>query len=135
MLPWELSVDTSDASGTLPPVVTVATRLLHDISNPLILLGDPLDELLDALTLPPSPLNERTHRMDPHAREYAGAIAGMTETYGREWRPGDRVRVELPFTGTHGIGIVVELNSARVVVDVDGESLWYYEHELERAEG
>ncbi len=73
--------------------------------------------------------------MNPHDREYDGAIAGMTETYGREWRPGDRVRVELPFTGEYGIGTVVELNSARVVVDVDGESLWYYEHEIERAEG
>ena len=69
---------------------------------------------------------------DPHHQEYAGAVAGMAETYGREWRPGDRVRVELPFTGNYGTGIVVEVNSARVIVDVDGESLWYYEHELER---
>jgi hypothetical protein len=73
--------------------------------------------------------------MDPHEREYSAAIAGMTETYGREWRPGDRVRVELPFTGTYAVGTVLEVNSARAVVDVDGESLWYYEHELERVEG
>jgi hypothetical protein len=73
--------------------------------------------------------------MDPHAREAAAAEAAIADFYGRVWhpRPGDRVRVELPFTGTYGTGIVVELNSARVVVDVDGESLWYYPHELERA--
>lgn len=72
--------------------------------------------------------------MDAHYREAAGAIAGMTETYGSRWvpRPGDRVRVQLPFTGIYGTGIVVEVNSARVIVDVDGESLWYYEQELER---
>ena len=31
---------------------------------------------------------------DPHYREAAGAIAGMTETSGPRWvpRPGDRVR-------------------------------------------
>jgi len=71
---------------------------------------------------------------DPHYREAAGAVAAMTETYGK-WhpRPGDRVRVELPFVGKYGTGIVAEVNPARVVVDVDGEWLWYYEHELERA--
>jgi hypothetical protein len=75
--------------------------------------------------------------MDAHAREAAAAEAAIAQFYGTVWhpRPGDRVRVELPFVGEYGIGTVTELNSARVVVDVDGESLWYYEHELERVEG
>jgi FKBP-type peptidyl-prolyl cis-trans isomerase 2 len=75
--------------------------------------------------------------MDAHAREAAAAEAAIAEFYGTVWhpRPGDRVRVELPFVGEYGIGTVLEVNSTRVVVDVDGESLWYYEHELERVGG
>jgi hypothetical protein len=73
--------------------------------------------------------------MDAHYREAAAAEAAIAEFYGSVWKPkvGDRVRVELPFVGKYGTGIVVEVNPARVVVDVDGEWLWYYEHEIERA--
>jgi hypothetical protein len=71
--------------------------------------------------------------MDPHDREYAGAIAGMTETYGYRPRVADRVQVELPFTGEHGEGIVVELHGERVVVDVHGELLWYPHDKLRYA--
>jgi len=68
---------------------------------------------------------------DPHYREAAGAIAGMTETYGYRPKPGDRVRVELPFRDTFGVGTVVSLNATVAVVQVDGEELWYYPHELQ----
>ena len=45
--------------------------------------------------------------MDAHAREYAAAVAGMTETYGA-WtpRPGDRVRCPQAFGGGHQEGTV-----------------------------
>jgi hypothetical protein len=71
---------------------------------------------------------------DPHHAEYAGAIAGMTETYGA-WTPrvGDRVRAELPFRDTHGIGTVTAVTHTVVVVEIDGETLWYYPHDLEYA--
>ena len=68
---------------------------------------------------------------DPHHREAAGAIAGMTETYGYSPSPGDRVRAELPFKDTHGIGTVVSVTPAVVVVDIEGETLWYYPHDLQ----
>ena len=70
---------------------------------------------------------------DPHHQEAAGAIAGMTDTYGYRPKPGDRVRCELPFKDTHGIGIVLEVNPAFVTVDIEGETLWYYPHDLEYA--
>ena len=54
---------------------------------------------------------------DPHHREAAGAIAGMTETYGYSPKPGDRVRAELPFKDTYGIGTVVSVNAAVAVVE------------------
>jgi len=59
--------------------------------------------------------------MDAHYREAAAAEAAIAEFYGSVWKPkvGDRVRVELPFVGKYGTGIVVEVNPARVVVDVD----------------
>lgn len=71
--------------------------------------------------------------MDAHLRESASAQAAMAEFYGKRWTPriGDRVRCELPFKDTYGIGIVVEVNTAFVIVEIDGETLWYYEHELE----
>ncbi len=69
---------------------------------------------------------------DPHHAEYAGAVAGMTETYGK-WKPrvGDLVRGELPFLGTYGQGVVVETNPAYVTVQVGNERLAYYPEELE----
>ena len=70
---------------------------------------------------------------DPHYREAAAACAAMPrETNARFWtpRPGDRVRCELPFKDTHGIGTVVAVNAAVAVVEIDGETLWYYPHEL-----
>lgn len=71
--------------------------------------------------------------MDPHYREAAGAIAGMSATYGWSPRPGDRVRCELPFTRITAEGVVVEVRPACVVVDIDGDDLWYFAHELEYA--
>jgi hypothetical protein len=68
---------------------------------------------------------------DPHYREAAGAIAGMTETYGWSPRPGDRVRCQLPFTSTTAEGVVVEVRPACVVVHIYGHHLWYFAHELE----
>jgi hypothetical protein len=70
---------------------------------------------------------------DPHHREYAGAVAGMAETYGYVPRVGDRVRAELPFKDTYGIGTVTAVNPAVIVVDIDGETLWYYPHDLQYA--
>jgi hypothetical protein len=79
---------------------------------------------------------EPRHNRHPGDAEAAGAIAALAETFGRQpWKPGDRVRMELPFVGRYGTGTVVEVNSARVVVDVDGDLLWYYPHELQRVEG
>jgi len=71
------------------------------------------------------------HTTDPHYREAAGSIAAMAETYGT-WTPrvGDRVRAELPFKDTYGIGTVTAVNPAVIVVDIDGETLWYYPHDL-----
>ena len=44
---------------------------------------------------------------DPHYREAAAAVAGMTETYGC-WmpRPGDRVRCPMAFGGGYQEGTV-----------------------------
>ena len=73
--------------------------------------------------------------MDAHAREAAAAEAAIAEFYGRRWtpRPGDRVRAELPFRDTYGIGTVVSVNPAVVVVAIEGETLWYYPRDLEYA--
>ena len=73
--------------------------------------------------------------MDAHAREAAAAQAAIADFYGTVWKPkpGDRVRCELPFKDTHGIGIVLEVNPAFVTVDIEGETLWYYPHDLEYA--
>jgi hypothetical protein len=70
------------------------------------------------------------HTTDPHYREAAGAIAAMTETYGYTPAVGDRVRCELPFRDTYAIGVVTSVTPAVVVVEVDGETLWYYPHDL-----
>lgn len=71
--------------------------------------------------------------MDAHAREAAAAEAAIADFYGRRWTPrlGDCVRCELPFKDTVAEGVVRDINSAFVTVEIDGESLWYYEHELE----
>ena len=73
--------------------------------------------------------------MGAHAREAAAAQAAIADFYGTVWKPkpGDRVRCELPFKDTHGIGIVLEVNPAFVTVDIEGETLWYYPHDLEYA--
>lgn len=73
--------------------------------------------------------------MDAHAREAAGAAAGMSEVYGYRPTPGDRVRCERPWSGQPATGTVVATNGVYVLVDLpteDGvnERLSYYPHEL-----
>jgi hypothetical protein len=70
--------------------------------------------------------------MDAHAREAAGALAGMAEIYGERWIPrvGDLVRGELPFLGTYGAGVIVDVNAAFVTVRIGNEHLAYYPEEL-----
>ena len=71
---------------------------------------------------------------NPHYAEAAAAEAAMAEFYGQVWKPkpGDRVRGELPFLGTHGEGVVVDVNGAYCLVEINGETLAYYPEELER---
>jgi hypothetical protein len=71
---------------------------------------------------------------DPHYREAAAAEAAIAEFYGTVWKPkvGDRVRGELPFSGTYGEGVVIETNPAYVTVQMGDERLAYYPEELER---
>jgi hypothetical protein len=69
----------------------------------------------------------------PGDAEAAGAIAGMSDTYGYVPRVGDRVRAELPFKDTYGIGTVKAVNPAVIVVEIDGETLWFYPHDLRHA--
>jgi hypothetical protein len=79
---------------------------------------------------------------DPHYREAAGAIAGMTETYGPRWvpRPGDRVRCPRAFGGGYQDGTVYGLdgNVNRVghrdiyLVDTPEGRLALFTDELER---
>lgn len=77
-----------------------------------------------------------TPERNPGDAEAAAAIAAMPrDTNARFWepRPGDRVRAELPFKDTFAVGTVVAVNRAVVVVEIEGETLWYYPHELKRA--
>jgi hypothetical protein len=69
--------------------------------------------------------------MDANAREYAGAVAGMTQTYGYQPRIGDCVTLEPPFLAGRRAGIVRQVNAAYCLVEVDGDMLAYYPHELE----
>jgi hypothetical protein len=71
--------------------------------------------------------------MDAHAREAAAAIAGMAETYGTVWRPspGDVVIGEPPYIGGRRAGIVRATNGTYCLIEMDGETLAYYPHELE----
>jgi hypothetical protein len=71
--------------------------------------------------------------MDAHHREAAAAEAAVAAFYGTVWRPriGDRVRGELPFLGTYGEGVVVEVNPAYCTVQIGDEHLAYYPEELE----
>jgi hypothetical protein len=71
--------------------------------------------------------------MDSHAAEYAGAVAGMTETYGYRPSPGDAVIAEPPYLGGRRAGIVRATNGTYCLVEMDGEMLAYYPHELEYA--
>ena len=68
---------------------------------------------------------------DPHYREAAGAIAGMSEAYGYRPSPGDVVIGEPPFLGGRRAGIVRATNGTYCLVEMDGEVLAYYPHELE----
>jgi hypothetical protein len=68
---------------------------------------------------------------DPHHAEYAGAIAGMAETYGYRPQVGDVVIGEPPYIGGRRAGIVRAVNAAYCLVEMDGERLAYYPHELE----
>ena len=69
---------------------------------------------------------------NPGDAEAAAAIAGLAETYGGPYRPspGDRVACERPFRGDYAEGLVAATNGVYVLVDVDGENLAYYPHEL-----
>lgn len=73
------------------------------------------------------------HTTDPHHREAAAAIAGMTETYGYKPAEGDCVIAEPPYIGGRRAGIVRHVNAAYCLVEMDGETLAYYPHELEYA--
>jgi hypothetical protein len=66
----------------------------------------------------------------PGDAEAAAAIAGMTETYGYQPQVGDCVIVEPPFLLGRRAAIVREINAAYCLVEVDGEMLAYYPHEL-----
>lgn len=77
---------------------------------------------------------------DPHAREYAAAVAGMTETYGTPYtpRPGDRVRCPLAFGGGYQDGTVYGPDRDGWLIDTDEGRLLLYADELEhvgRGEG
>ena len=77
-------------------------------------------------------MNHLTHPGDAEAR---AAIAGMTTTYGYSPALGDAVRCERPFRGDFATGTVVEVNAAYVLVEIEGERLAYYAHELEYVGG
>jgi hypothetical protein len=66
----------------------------------------------------------------PGDAEATAAIAGMAETYGYQPAPGDRVSCERPFRGDYAEGEVVATNGVYVMVELDGERLAYYPHEL-----
>lgn len=68
---------------------------------------------------------------DPHHNEAAGAIAGMSETYGYRPTPGDVVIGEPPYVGGRRAGIVRATNGTYCLVEMDGEILSYYPRELE----
>ena len=68
---------------------------------------------------------------DPHQREAAAAIAGMAKTYGYRPSPGDVVIGEPPYLGGRRAGIVRATNGTYCLVEMDGETLAYYPHELE----
>ena len=69
--------------------------------------------------------------MDPHANEAAGAIAGMTKTYGYRPQPGDRVRGARPFYDDEAVGTVLSVQGNYVLVEMLGEHLAYRPDELE----
>ena len=71
---------------------------------------------------------------DPHHAEYAGAIAGMTETYGSRWVPrrGDRVRCPRAFGGGYQPGTVVGPDRDGYLIDTAEGRLLLYLEELER---
>lgn len=71
----------------------------------------------------------------PGDAEARAAVIGMTETYGYCSRVGDRVRCERPFKDDFATGTVVEVNAAYVLVEIEGERLAYYAHELEYVGG
>jgi len=58
--------------------------------------------------------------MDAHAREYAGAIAGMAETYGRKHDVAVGDFVSGLTAGRRWSGHVQAVEGDRMVVDVDG---------------
>lgn len=70
------------------------------------------------------------HHNNPGDAEAAAAIAGLADTYGYHPSPGDRVACERPFRGDYAEGVVAATNGVYVLVDVDGENLAYYPHEL-----
>jgi hypothetical protein len=80
--------------------------------------GGSLDRRIYAGTVPHS-LEERTHQMDPATREYAAAVAGMQDTYGKPLpEPGDAVTGTA--VGKRFEGVVLASGPGRVVVEIDG---------------
>jgi len=69
--------------------------------------------------------------MDAHTREAAGAVVGMTETYGYSPTPGDVVRVEPPFIGGITTGVVRATNGTYCLVSIGEDTLAYYPHEMQ----
>jgi hypothetical protein len=69
--------------------------------------------------------------MDPHEREYLGAVAALNDIYRPS--PGDAVIAEPPYLGGRRAGIVRSTNGTYCLVEIDGETLAYYPHELEYA--
>jgi hypothetical protein len=71
---------------------------------------------------------------DPHHAEYAGAIAGMAETYGSRSvpRPGDRVRCPRAFGGGYQEGTVFGPERNGWLVDTPEGRLAFFNEELER---
>jgi hypothetical protein len=69
--------------------------------------------------------------MDANAREYAGAVAGMAETYGWTPQPGDRVRCPLAFGGGYQNGWVYGREKDGYLVDTAEGRLLMYLEELE----
>jgi hypothetical protein len=84
--------------------------------NPLILLVRPLDDALNALTLPHH-LKGNDMNATPHDNEYLAAITGMADTYG--WRESK----SLPALGDYVSGCTAGRRWSGRVEAIDGDRL------------